>query len=229
MRAFGAELIIVPSQGGRITPDLTPRMIERARDGGRQVGLVTSKNRREIDGTLELLGFGSLLDFVICSEDAPRPKPAPDPVFEALKRAGAAAHETLFIGDSIYDMRAGADAGVNTGAALWGPFSRTVLERERPTFYFESPAAVIAALELDLHDTATPRLVRNVVGAGLKPAPTRPEAQPESGVPPRPDLHDLAAPRSERNVVGAGFKPAPARPEAAGGTAGDASSTEEPR
>src|SRR6516162_955116 len=31
MRAFGAELTIVPSQGGQITPDLLPRMIEEAR------------------------------------------------------------------------------------------------------------------------------------------------------------------------------------------------------
>jgi cysteine synthase A len=31
MRAFGAELIIVLSQGGQVTPDLTPRMVEVAR------------------------------------------------------------------------------------------------------------------------------------------------------------------------------------------------------
>ncbi len=31
MRAFGAELMIVPSQDGKITPDLVPRMIEEAR------------------------------------------------------------------------------------------------------------------------------------------------------------------------------------------------------
>jgi cysteine synthase A len=31
MRAFGAELTIVPSEGGKITPDLVPRMIEAAR------------------------------------------------------------------------------------------------------------------------------------------------------------------------------------------------------
>lgn len=31
MRAFGADLTIVPSQGGQITPDLIPRMIEEAR------------------------------------------------------------------------------------------------------------------------------------------------------------------------------------------------------
>lgn len=32
MKAFGAELTIVPSQGGMVTPDLTPRMMERARE-----------------------------------------------------------------------------------------------------------------------------------------------------------------------------------------------------
>ena len=31
MKAFGAELVIEPSLGGKVTPDLTPRMIERAR------------------------------------------------------------------------------------------------------------------------------------------------------------------------------------------------------
>jgi cysteine synthase A len=32
MKAFGAQLTIVPSQGGMVTPDLTPKMIQRARE-----------------------------------------------------------------------------------------------------------------------------------------------------------------------------------------------------
>jgi cysteine synthase A len=32
MTAFGAELTIVPSDGGKITPDLTPRLIEKAKE-----------------------------------------------------------------------------------------------------------------------------------------------------------------------------------------------------
>lgn len=32
MRAFGAELVLVPSVEGRITPDLVPRMIDKARE-----------------------------------------------------------------------------------------------------------------------------------------------------------------------------------------------------
>ncbi len=32
MKAFGAEVTIIPSRGGKVTPDLVPRMMERARE-----------------------------------------------------------------------------------------------------------------------------------------------------------------------------------------------------
>jgi cysteine synthase len=32
MRVFGADVIIIPSEGGQVTPDLTPRMVQRARE-----------------------------------------------------------------------------------------------------------------------------------------------------------------------------------------------------
>lgn len=38
MRAFGADLVIVPSEGGRITPDLIPAMRERARELAQRSG-----------------------------------------------------------------------------------------------------------------------------------------------------------------------------------------------
>ncbi|UCC49008.1 MAG: cysteine synthase family protein, partial [Gemmatimonadota bacterium] len=38
MRVFGAELHIVPSDGGKITPDLVPRMIEQAESFAREEG-----------------------------------------------------------------------------------------------------------------------------------------------------------------------------------------------
>lgn len=38
MRAFGAELLIIPSEGGQITPDLIPTMRERARQLSEQPG-----------------------------------------------------------------------------------------------------------------------------------------------------------------------------------------------
>jgi cysteine synthase A len=38
MKAFGAELTIVPSEGGMITPDLIPRMIEKAKEFAAEPG-----------------------------------------------------------------------------------------------------------------------------------------------------------------------------------------------
>jgi cysteine synthase A len=38
MKAFGAELTIVPSEGGMITPDLIPRMIEKAKEYAAEPG-----------------------------------------------------------------------------------------------------------------------------------------------------------------------------------------------
>jgi cysteine synthase len=38
MQAFGAELTVVPSDGGRITPDLVPRMIEKAAEYAAEPG-----------------------------------------------------------------------------------------------------------------------------------------------------------------------------------------------
>ncbi|MBW3621895.1 MAG: HAD family hydrolase [Armatimonadetes bacterium] len=121
-------------------------MLHEARRLGLKVGIVTSKNRREIEGTLDLLRIRDLLDFVVSSEDAPLPKPAPDPVWEALRRAEAQPDAALFIGDSVYDMQSGNTAGVRTGGALWGPFGRAILEPERPTYLFETPDDVTARL-----------------------------------------------------------------------------------
>ena len=49
MRAFGADLVIVPSQGGVVTPDLTPRMIEAARKLAAEEGTYWTDQLRNAD------------------------------------------------------------------------------------------------------------------------------------------------------------------------------------
>lgn len=134
-------------------------MLHESRRLGLNVGVVTSKNRREIEGTLDLLNIRDLLDFYISSEDTPLPKPHPDPVLEALRRADADADATLFVGDSVYDMRSGKAAGVRTGAALWGPFGRSILEPEHPTYLFESPGDLTALLPRLAHKDPETHLI----------------------------------------------------------------------
>lgn len=62
MRAFGAELEVIPSRGGVVTPDLVPRMIERARELANEPGHFWSDQFHNPDA---LAGYERLGDEVI--------------------------------------------------------------------------------------------------------------------------------------------------------------------
>ena len=56
-----------------------------------------------------------------------------------MRLLGADPSTTLYVGDSVHDMHAGRAAGVQTAAALWGPFGRPHLESARPDYWLETP------------------------------------------------------------------------------------------
>jgi pyrophosphatase PpaX len=85
---------------------------------------------------------------VVTADQTTRPKPYPDPVYLALQTLQIPAEEVLFVGDSPYDLQSGRAAGVRTGAALWGPHPRALLEAEKPDYLFRGfPEIVRLCLE----------------------------------------------------------------------------------
>jgi pyrophosphatase PpaX len=119
-----------------------PGVVERIREirgRGVQTGLVTSKNRSGAIRGLGLCHPEALMDVLVCADDVVNPKPHPEPVEKALALLGADRETTIYIGDSVHDMRSGRAAGVKTAAVLWGPFTRAELEVTEPDFWLESP------------------------------------------------------------------------------------------
>jgi pyrophosphatase PpaX len=112
-------------------PGAAETVAELARRG---VGLaiVTSKHRRSTLRGMDLCGITSHFEVIVTPEDVANAKPHPEPVLRALEALGVAPHEALFVGDSPHDLAAGRAAGTFTAAALWGPFPREALLRERP-------------------------------------------------------------------------------------------------
>jgi cysteine synthase len=68
MTAFGAELTIVPSDGGKITPDLVPRMIEKAKEFGAEPGTYFTD---QINNPDSLVGYRNIGDEIIDQIDRP--------------------------------------------------------------------------------------------------------------------------------------------------------------
>jgi pyrophosphatase PpaX len=120
--------------------------IREIKAAGIQTGLVTSKNRQGALRGLTLVGLEALMDIMVCADEVTNPKPHPEPVEKAVALLGADPSRTVYVGDSIHDMRSGRAAGVKTAAALWGPFGRAHLESADPDFWLETPRDLIVLM-----------------------------------------------------------------------------------
>ena len=95
-------------------------MLKALHERGCRCGIVTSRTHYQYGYGFSPLGLDGYFDAVICMEDAPRTKPAPDPLLECLRRMGGEPGEAVYIGDSACDMECAAAAGVKSCLALWG-------------------------------------------------------------------------------------------------------------
>jgi pyrophosphatase PpaX len=119
-------------------------VVERLKEGGKRLGLVTSKMRSGAVRGLAVAGLGDAFETIVGADEVEHPKPHPEPVLKALERLGARPGEAVFIGDSRHDIECGRAAGVRTAAALWGPFDRCHLEDLRPDYWLDTPEDVSA-------------------------------------------------------------------------------------
>ncbi|CAN5741894.1 HAD family hydrolase [soil metagenome] len=117
--------------------------VTRLAEKGIGLAIVTSKHRHATLQGLELCSLTRHFQVIVTPEDVRMPKPDAEPVLLALSRLGVAPSEAIFVGDSPHDIAAGRAAHVRTAAALWGPFSRGVLEAENPDSFLESQGDVL--------------------------------------------------------------------------------------
>jgi HAD superfamily hydrolase (TIGR01509 family) len=113
----------------------------------RPVVLASSAEAEEVEHYLDLLDARGLADAWTSSGDVEATKPEPDLVEAALERVGGGA--AVMIGDSPWDCRAAARAGVETLAVLTGGFSEQELIEAGASAVFHS----IEDLRRGLSDT----------------------------------------------------------------------------
>ena len=63
-------------------------LLERLREQGVPIGLVSNSPLRFVKRSIEIAGFEGLFDVVLSAHEVAAPKPAPDPYLEACRRLG---------------------------------------------------------------------------------------------------------------------------------------------
>ena len=113
-------------------------LIADLKDRGHSVVLASSAKAEEIEHYLDLLDARELADAWTTSADVEATKPEPDLVNAALERAGTDPGDAIMVGDTPWDVKAAAKAGVPTIAVRTGGFSIDELEGAGAIAVFES-------------------------------------------------------------------------------------------
>ena len=113
---------------------------------GLQVVLATSAPKDELSILRQVLGRDDIISAVTSSDDVDEAKPRPDIVEVALDRAATPCDRAVFVGDTIWDVRAASRAGVPCLCVLSGGISRQELDVEGAAAVFDNTRQLVAQI-----------------------------------------------------------------------------------
>ncbi|KOU23416.1 HAD family hydrolase [Streptomyces sp. WM6372] len=114
---------------------------------GWRVVLVTSAGSEELGALRRAVDADDAIDATASSDDVDEGKPAPDPVHHALELVDAPADGAVFVGDTVWDMKAGVRAGVTSVGLLCGGIPRLDLEDAGAKAVYRDPADLLEQLD----------------------------------------------------------------------------------
>lgn len=117
------------------TSELFPfaaEMLERLRQAGMSLGLVTSGNRERVLHEIDRFRLHGTFSAVVCFEDTHEKKPHPAPLTRGLEQLSASASTAVYVGDRPEDIYMGQSVGTFTIGveSEYGP--REILEKAAP-------------------------------------------------------------------------------------------------
>jgi HAD superfamily hydrolase (TIGR01549 family) len=121
-------------------------LLVAVKERDKRLVLASSGKSKHVEQFLDLLDARDVADAWTTSEDAEKSKPAPDLVETAMSKVGAGS--AVMVGDSVWDARAAAKAGLSTVALWTGGFSAGELKEAGARSVYES----LQELHADLDD-----------------------------------------------------------------------------
>jgi phosphoglycolate phosphatase len=133
--------------GTRLFPGIEPLLLS-LKQAGCRMGILSNKlenlSRKVV---ASFTGLADSISFIYGGDSFKEKKPSPVPILEIMKRWGGDEENTVMIGDSPNDIRAGKAAGIHTIGVTYGFVDGQVLRKENPDLIVDSPAELQHAIE----------------------------------------------------------------------------------
>lgn len=112
--------------------------LKQLHKAGYSMAVASSRSHKSVEEYLHYFGIAGLFADIIGGNDVKNGKPSPDPILAVCAHTGWTPEECLVVGDAIYDIEMGYNAGTHTCAVTYGNQSRAELETAHPDHIVDS-------------------------------------------------------------------------------------------
>ena len=121
-------------------------LLQRLRAAGHLTAVVSNKEDTAVQSLCRHY-FDGLFDYAIGERDGIRRKPAPDAVWEVLRRLQTDTSQAVYVGDSEVDIETAANAGMDSISVTWGFRDREFLESRGGRRFVDTPEELYDMIE----------------------------------------------------------------------------------
>lgn len=122
-------------------------LLREVKRRGLRVVLATSAKERDLETLAKTIGADDAVDHVTSSGDVDRSKPDPDIFAAAIEGAGLDPSRTLVVGDTVWDIEAALNLGLDTVCVLTGGIGREKLEAAGAVAVYDDVADLLDHLD----------------------------------------------------------------------------------
>lgn len=110
-----------------------------------KLAIATSRTRKDYDKNFaDIYDWARIFSVVVTADQTQRHKPFPDPLLLALKGMDGVPNETVYVGDTVNDLKAARAAGVQFAGALYG--SARPQELRNADYLLRAPSDLLTIL-----------------------------------------------------------------------------------
>ena len=102
-----------------------------------QLGIATSRMANTAHRILEMFHIKNCFKSIITADDCHHHKPHPEPLLKCLEKLGAKKEETVYIGDTKFDLKSAKRAGIDFCYVQWGKIDFNI-EQEKPEYILKN-------------------------------------------------------------------------------------------
>lgn len=103
------------------------RTLKELKARGLTLTIASSRGRTSLTKFVNNLGLTDIITYILGASDVQEGKPHPEAIFKTLDKYGFTPDQALMVGDSIFDIQMGINAGTRTCGVTYGNGSRESL------------------------------------------------------------------------------------------------------